>query len=569
MIMSIYEEQSLVDMVLTEKDPKKLQVMWKGLIIGGFYQADKLKQKVQDVLEEINFPKNMTLRQFYEACPRKIKLNFMAVDMRSERIFFINHYTFPYMPIWAAILITTSFPGFFPEIRCQPQWIQKISVSSRERTIKSFFSQKLPQYMPSFVSGNLLASFPLELLTNREVQTRYMGGESRETFLNFGILRLNRESSLRKFARSYISLDDIIGFGLRLLVKYIRGYRLMPSFSISAIDQKIRILTTFINSHDNLIQDLYQNNTLMLPIRLGTLDFHKINQPLLLQMTIQQSCYITIEKLSLQKGTYFRLDLNDSVLNLRFFSRGKNQQTSLYNRTNLSYKFSEKDEFTLLTEENIELDPFLDEIWIQFFYVNEKKHIKQSVYRLNYADIVRRCLMFSGIFYLPYDSVLNTNLQPLEDPISTPKDVRFQETLSLGIKSVVNFQQQGLFCIECCANLNPYPQKQFEKMYNRKLANGLCYNCGQIYLIRFTCACSARYCTFCTRDRLVIRKKSTLRCLRGHILDFFSKHEIIFRPRTFKFTLCDFCTEYTEAYYEDIQCNIHICELCCAELIQK
>jgi hypothetical protein len=77
------------------------------------------------------------------------------------------------------------------------------------------------------------------------------------------------------------------------------GYQLIPSFNIAAIDEKIKILTTFINSNDNLIQDLYQNNTLMLPIRLGTLDFHKINQPLLLQMTIEQSCYITIEKLSL------------------------------------------------------------------------------------------------------------------------------------------------------------------------------------------------------------------------------------------------------------------------------
>lgn len=228
--------------------------------------------------------------------------------------------------------------------------------------------------------------------------------------MNFGILRLKRESSLRKFARSYISLDDIISFGLKLLVKYILGYKLVPSFSIEAIDEKIKILTTFINSHDNLIQDLYQNNSLMLPIRLGTLDFHKINSPLLLQMTIEQSCYITIEKLSLEKGTYFRLDLNDSVLNLRFFSRGKSQQTSVYNRTNLSYKFFEKDEFTLLTDENIELDPFLDEIWIEFYYVNDKKHIKESVYKLNYAEIVRRCLMFSGIFYLPYDSVLNTNL---------------------------------------------------------------------------------------------------------------------------------------------------------------
>ena len=67
----------------------------------------------------------------------------------------------------------------------------------------------------------------------------------------------------------------------------------------------------------------------------------------------------------------------------------------------------------------------------------------------------------------------------------------------------------------------------------------------------------------------MIRKKNMLRCLRGHIFDFLSKNEATFRPRGYKFTLCDFCTEYTEAYYEDIQCNIHICESCCAELLQK
>lgn len=43
MIMNVYEEESISDMILTENDPKKLEIMWKGLIIGSFYQADKLK----------------------------------------------------------------------------------------------------------------------------------------------------------------------------------------------------------------------------------------------------------------------------------------------------------------------------------------------------------------------------------------------------------------------------------------------------------------------------------------------------------------------------------------------
>ena len=342
--------------------------MWKGIIVGSFYQADKLKEKVQNVLEELNFPKNMTMREYYEASPRKLELNFMAVDVRSERIFFLNNRTFPYMPIWAAIVITTSFPGFFPEIRCQPEWIQKINFSNRERTIRSFFSQKLPQLLPVFVSGNLLASFPLELLTNREVQKRYLCN-IKYTFMNFGVTRKFRSFKAKSFTRSYISLDDILSFGVRLAMKYALGYKIMPSFNIAAVDDKIKILTTFINSHDNLIQDLYQMNTLNLPIKLGTLDFHKINEPHLLQMTIEQSNYITIEKLSSDKGTYFRLDLEDSFLKLKFFSRGGGEE-NLLNRTRLSYKFSAEEEFVTLLNEDIDLDPFLDEVWLQFYYVN-------------------------------------------------------------------------------------------------------------------------------------------------------------------------------------------------------
>ena len=31
---------------------------------------------------------------------------------------------------------------------------------------------------------------------------------------------------------------------------------------------------------------------------------------------------------------------------------------------------------------------------------------------LDYSDIVRRCVNFCGIFYLQYDNVVNTLLQP-------------------------------------------------------------------------------------------------------------------------------------------------------------
>jgi hypothetical protein len=51
---------------------------------------------------------NTTLRQFYENTSKKIQLNFSAIENSYVAIF--NHLTRPNMPIWAAVLASSSIP---------------------------------------------------------------------------------------------------------------------------------------------------------------------------------------------------------------------------------------------------------------------------------------------------------------------------------------------------------------------------------------------------------------------------------------------------------------------------
>lgn len=52
------------------------------------------------------------MKEFYEFSPNKIQLNFMAVESITNTITVINYLTRPNMPVWAAILATSSLPYF-------------------------------------------------------------------------------------------------------------------------------------------------------------------------------------------------------------------------------------------------------------------------------------------------------------------------------------------------------------------------------------------------------------------------------------------------------------------------
>jgi hypothetical protein len=56
----------------------------------------------------------------------------------------------------------------------------------------------------------------------------------------------------------------------------------------------LKMLNVRINSHDNMILHLYYDNLIKLPIRIDTLNFHKIKQekPATLYDTIRQAEYV-------------------------------------------------------------------------------------------------------------------------------------------------------------------------------------------------------------------------------------------------------------------------------------
>lgn len=76
--------------------------------------------------------------------------------------------------------------------------------------------------------------------------------------------------------------------------------------SLPFIKSRLFALSTYVNSHDNLIMDIYKKELVILPIRVGTIDFNKMtkqgpNNTTLLsdvaQDAVEQAEYVTEEKL--------------------------------------------------------------------------------------------------------------------------------------------------------------------------------------------------------------------------------------------------------------------------------
>ena len=88
--------------------------------------------------------------------------------------------------------------------------------------------------------------------------------------------------------------------GLRSLSKNFHSDLL----TLPVFEQRQSALQKYINSHDNLIQALYEKETTILPIRMDTLDFYKMVQPGTSRLTrlcrdsIEQAKYVTAEKLT-------------------------------------------------------------------------------------------------------------------------------------------------------------------------------------------------------------------------------------------------------------------------------
>ena len=118
----------------------------------------------------MNLNVNTTLSQFYEFGYRKITLNFALINKNKERIELFNRFTRPNMPIWAAIVASTSLPYLFPAVNFLEEWEFSPYSESRMRKLNHyFFFNPIDKLQQSYFSANFVSSLPLELLTNQKI----------------------------------------------------------------------------------------------------------------------------------------------------------------------------------------------------------------------------------------------------------------------------------------------------------------------------------------------------------------------------------------------------------------
>lgn len=77
-------------MVQLFNNPESIELFWQGIIIERLLSSLMFKRRIHELLKSLNLPKNINLREFYEASPQKWLLTFTAVDITSKKIIFIN-----------------------------------------------------------------------------------------------------------------------------------------------------------------------------------------------------------------------------------------------------------------------------------------------------------------------------------------------------------------------------------------------------------------------------------------------------------------------------------------------
>ncbi len=124
-IMMVHFQGILVNLILNHSiinstfdcsDPVTAEKVWKGTLIKKLLTSKKLELYIKSKLEEMKLNSSTTLSEYYEFCPRKVTLNFCLINKNKERVEMVNRFTRPNMPVWAAIIASTSMPYLLPDV---------------------------------------------------------------------------------------------------------------------------------------------------------------------------------------------------------------------------------------------------------------------------------------------------------------------------------------------------------------------------------------------------------------------------------------------------------------------
>ena len=140
--------------------------------------------------------------------------------------------------------------------------------------------------------------------------------------------------------------------------------------TIPTIKKQFTVLGNYVNSHDNLIKQIYRDEIAILPIRLGTVDFNKtvVNDELssLSKDAIEQAYYVVEEKLlndtNFEKHMFFKVEKKQNKIYIRFLSFF-NDVKRLLSDYHIYYKYNKKGKYIPLKKEYVLLKS--QELWLK------------------------------------------------------------------------------------------------------------------------------------------------------------------------------------------------------------
>lgn len=94
----------------------------KAVLVNRLLTTFKLKEYIMKKLKEARLDASITLSEYYLVSKRKIFLNFTAINMNRERLTFLNKNTTPNMPLWAAIIASSSLPFLHDFFQANKEW---------------------------------------------------------------------------------------------------------------------------------------------------------------------------------------------------------------------------------------------------------------------------------------------------------------------------------------------------------------------------------------------------------------------------------------------------------------
>lgn len=132
---------------------------------------------------------------------------------------------------------------------------------------------------------------PLEFLTNNKSNELFFEGR-KYTFINFSLKQKKANPpNYLIFKRKFFGFFDLLSEGFSWGFSKIFRLAKKTSLDIPVFQNKYNIFQTYLESHDNLILDLYYKNLILLPIHLSVLDFQKIGSEL--PSAVEQAEYTT------------------------------------------------------------------------------------------------------------------------------------------------------------------------------------------------------------------------------------------------------------------------------------